>query len=174
MHVLRFKFRKVPWWFWNGTAGLVCTAHLKQGQQGCSFSAATWWLTQGGVNGNCSRPTKRQTASKDRSHRGALIEVCCRAVDTVLFGRATHCIFLWLCIIWNPLPLTALGSARHLELTHAITLSPFSCCITVYQCPFFSASISLLTFCHQAHRRKNAKQKRKTKTLKTKPTNTGA
>lgn len=74
-----------------------------------------------------------------------------KAVDTVLLWRVMHFVFLWLCIIWNPFPWTALGSARRLEFIPAIPPSPFSYCITVHQWPFFSASISLLTFCQLAH-----------------------
>lgn len=131
--------------------------------------AVTRWLMQRGVNENCSSPSKRQIASKDRSQHGVTIEACCKAVDIVLFWRAMHCIFLWLCLIWSSFPLTALGSARHLKFIHAITPSPFSCCTTVHQWPFLSASNSLLTFCQQARWGK----KHKTKTPKPKPANTG-
>lgn len=53
----------------------------------------------------------------------------------------------------NLLPLTFLGSARHLELIHVITPSLFSCCITVSMTndkPFFLFA----HFCHQAKRKK--------------------
>lgn len=169
MHVLRFKFQKVPWWFWNGTVGLVCTAHLKQGQQGCSFSAATWWLTQGGVNGNCSRPTKRQTASKDRSHRGALIEVCCRAVDTInQKGSALH--FPLTLYHLKPATIDCSGLCQasgvypcHYSLSFLLLYHCAS--MTIFQCfHFFAHFLPASTL----------EKKCKTKTLKTKPTNTGA